>query len=192
MQSGGSPPQSVEKRITANSYRDCIIIIIIIIMLTSIFNDNNYFFKLRFLAYNPKSTLCHFSFSVQDGDDGQVDAPLWMGLLILLFFTTLMAGLFCWIEGWDFGTSLYFQYITYLTIGFGDVVPQKEQVYDCTFLLTSTYAMKKNKARSEIISLQCSLIRASYCYKFAIVYSAVRLDGRGRGSGKREEVISIA
>ena len=39
-----------------------------------------------------------------------------------------MAGLFCWIEGWDFGTSLYFQYITYLTIGFGDVVPAKEQV----------------------------------------------------------------
>lgn len=66
--------------------------------------------------------------TVQDGDDGQVDAPLWMGLLILLFFTTLMAGLFCWIEGWDFGTSLYFQYITYLTIGFGDVVPQKEQL----------------------------------------------------------------
>lgn len=66
--------------------------------------------------------------TVQDGDDGQVDAPLWMGLLILLIFTTLMAGLFCWIEGWDFGTSLYFQYITYLTIGFGDVVPQKEQL----------------------------------------------------------------
>ena len=51
-----------------------------------------------------------------------------MGLLILVFFTALMAGLFCWIEGWDFGTSLYFQYITYLTIGFGDVVPAKEQV----------------------------------------------------------------
>ena len=60
--------------------------------------------------------------------EGQVDAPLWMGLLILVFFTALMAGLFCWIEGWDFGTSLYFQYITYLTIGFGDVVPAKEQV----------------------------------------------------------------
>ena len=39
-----------------------------------------------------------------------------------------MAGLYCWIEGWDFGTSLYFQYITYLTIGFGDVVPGKEEV----------------------------------------------------------------
>ena len=69
---------------------------------------------------------------------GQVDAPLWMGLLILVFFTTLMAGLFCWIEGWDFGTSLYFQYITYLTIGFGDVVPAKEQVeLHCTLLINS-------------------------------------------------------
>lgn len=70
-----------------------------------------------------------YLFRVQEGDgEGQVDAPLWMGLLILVFFTALMAGLFCWIEGWDFGTSLYFQYITYLTIGFGDVVPAKEQV----------------------------------------------------------------
>lgn len=75
-----------------------------------------------------------------------MDAPLWMGLLILLIFTTLMAGLFCWIEGWDFGTSLYFQYITYLTIGFGDVVPQKEQVY-CDFLHTSTYTMQLSTQR---------------------------------------------
>ena len=68
---------------------------------------------------------------VQDGDDGQVDAPLWMGLLILVLFTAAMAVLFCWIEEWDFGTSLYFQYITYLTIGFGDVVPKKEHVSIC-------------------------------------------------------------
>lgn len=65
--------------------------------------------------------------TVQEGDEGQIDAPLWMGLLILVLFTTIMAGLYCWIEGWDFGTSLYFQYVTYLTIGFGDVVPMKEQ-----------------------------------------------------------------
>lgn len=78
-------------------------------------------------------------FRVQDGDDGQVDAPLWMGLLILVLFTAAMAGLFCWIEGWDFGTSLYFQYITYLTIGFGDVVPEKEHVsvYFLLWLLRS-------------------------------------------------------
>ena len=73
------------------------------------------------------------TFRAHDGDDGQVDAPLWMGLLILVLFTTIMAGLFCWIEGWDFGTSLYFQYITYLTIGFGDVVPEKEEVKKIIF-----------------------------------------------------------
>ena len=67
---------------------------------------------------------------IQEGEEvqGQVDAPLWMGLLILFVFMTIMASLFCWIEGWDFGTSLYFQYITFLTIGFGDVVPAKEKV----------------------------------------------------------------
>ena len=66
--------------------------------------------------------------SVPEGDPGQIDAPLWMGLLIHILFTTTTAGVFCWIEGWDFGTSLYFQYITFLTIGFGDVVPSKEEV----------------------------------------------------------------
>ncbi|XP_068686829.1 TWiK family of potassium channels protein 18-like [Montipora foliosa] len=66
--------------------------------------------------------------TVQEGDPGQVDAPLWMGLLIHVIFTTSVASVFCWSEGWDFGTSLYFQYVTYLTIGFGDVVPEKEQL----------------------------------------------------------------
>ncbi|KAL9965936.1 hypothetical protein ACROYT_G029803 [Oculina patagonica] len=54
--------------------------------------------------------------TVQDGDDGQVDAPLWM-------------------EGWDFGTSLYFQYVSFLTIGFGDVVPEKEELVFVNVLL---------------------------------------------------------
>ena len=88
-------------------------------------------------SYHSLRLNYHISFSVQDGEDGQVDAPLWMGLIILVLFTTLMAGVFCWIEGWDFGTSLYFQYITFLTIGFGDVVPEKEEVY-CTFLFIFT------------------------------------------------------
>lgn len=52
-----------------------------------------------------------------------------------------MAGIYCWIEGWDFGTSLYFQYITYLTIGFGDVVPQKEEVSFALFLQSEPWAL---------------------------------------------------
>ncbi|XP_074634050.1 potassium channel, subfamily K, member 16-like [Acropora palmata] len=81
-------------------------------------------------------TSYEYERTVQEGDPGQIDAPLWMGLLIHILFTTTTAGVFCWIEGWDFGTSLYFQYITFLTIGFGDVVPSKgELVFLNVFLI---------------------------------------------------------
>ena len=63
-----------------------------------------------------------------DADDGEIDAPLWLGLVILVAFTAITGGLHCWMEGWDFGTAFYFQYVTYLTIGFGDVVPEEQRV----------------------------------------------------------------
>ncbi|EDO43464.1 predicted protein [Nematostella vectensis] len=72
----------------------------------------------------------------QELGDGQIDAPLWLGLLILFIFTTITAGLCCWMEGWDFGTSFYFQFVTYLTIGFGDVVPTSEKYTFVYILLT--------------------------------------------------------
>lgn len=68
------------------------------------------------------------SFRNSGGDDGEVDAPLWLALFILFAFTALTGALHCWMEGWDFGTAFYFQYVTYLTIGFGDVVPIDERV----------------------------------------------------------------
>ena len=70
-----------------------------------------------------------------------------MGLLILVLFTAAMAGLYCWIEGWDFGTSLYFQYITYLTIGFGDVVPAKEHVSFASFLAFTVKTLSSTSIR---------------------------------------------
>ena len=57
-----------------------------------------------------------------------MDAPLWLALLFLAVFMSIMAFLYCYIEGWDFGTAFYFTFVTFLTIGFGDVVPEEESV----------------------------------------------------------------
>jgi len=136
--------------------------------------------------------------TVQDGDDGQVDAPLWMGLLILVLFTAAMAVLFCWIEGWDFGTSLYFQYITYLTIGFGDVVPEKEHLVFVNVLLVYLGLSVLSITLSMIASnIHHQMQKASFIEKLketemsdsSLVGSAVGVgdEENGNGNGKREK-----
>lgn len=138
--------------------------------------------------------------TVQEGDESQVDAPLWMGLLILLLFTTIMAGLFCWIENWDFGTSLYFQYITYLTIGFGDVVPEKEQlVFVNVFLVYLGLAVLSITLNMIASNLHHQMQKASFIEKLkdtemsdsSFVSSAEGLgdeeNGIGHGSRGRRE-----
>ncbi|XP_032222964.2 TWiK family of potassium channels protein 7 isoform X2 [Nematostella vectensis] len=55
---------------------------------------------------------------------GEINAPVWLALPIIFVFLTLMSSVYCALEGWDFGTSLYFIFITFTTIGFGDVVPK--------------------------------------------------------------------
>ncbi|CAH3158579.1 unnamed protein product [Porites lobata] len=133
--------------------------------------------------------------TVQEGDgEGQVDAPLWMGLLILVFFTALMAGLFCWIEGWDFGTSLYFQYITYLTIGFGDVVPAKEQLVFVNIFLVFLGLSILSITLSMIASnIHHQMQKASFIEKLkdtemsdtsSVVSSAVGLGDEENGNGR--------
>ncbi|KAJ7378199.1 hypothetical protein OS493_024146 [Desmophyllum pertusum] len=132
--------------------------------------------------------------TVQEGDDGQVDAPLWMGLLILVIFTTVMAGLYCWIEGWDFGTSLYFQYITYLTIGFGDVVPGKEELVFVNVLLVYLGLAVLSITLSMIASnLHHQMEKASFIEKLkdtemsdsSFVGSAVGVGDEENGNGRR-------
>ena len=59
---------------------------------------------------------------------GDITAPVWLALPIVFTFLALMSSLYCGLEGWDFGTSLYFIFITFTTIGFGDVVPRSQAV----------------------------------------------------------------
>ncbi len=47
--------------------------------------------------------------------------PIFSGVLIVMVASGLIVGR---IEGWDVGASLYFTFVTGLTIGYGDVVPK--------------------------------------------------------------------
>jgi hypothetical protein len=58
----------------------------------------------------------------------EISAPVWLALPIIFFFLALMSSMYCALEGWDFGTSLYFIFITFTTIGFGDIVPSSQAV----------------------------------------------------------------
>ena len=60
--------------------------------------------------------------------DAQINAPVWVALPIIFLFLAIMSSLYCALEGWDFGTALYFIFITFTTIGFGDVVPKSAAV----------------------------------------------------------------
>ncbi|KAF9979347.1 hypothetical protein BGZ73_000041 [Actinomortierella ambigua] len=47
---------------------------------------------------------------------------LWV--VIFLFFWVLGATVFTFLENWDYATSIYFVFVAFSTIGYGDVVPQ--------------------------------------------------------------------
>ena len=66
--------------------------------------------------------------------DAQINAPVWVALPIIFLFLAIMSSMYCALEGWDFGTALYFIFITFTTIGFGDVVPKSAAVSLLPFL----------------------------------------------------------
>jgi hypothetical protein len=51
----------------------------------------------------------------------QVVWPILSGLLVLIVALGLVIG---WIEGWSVSESLYFSFVSALTIGYGDLAPK--------------------------------------------------------------------
>ena len=97
----------------------------------------------RIRAYNA-------NYEFESADD-QINAPVWVALPIIFVFLAVMSFMYCALEGWDFGTALYFIFITFTTIGFGDIVPKSsavswklfpQQVIPTTSSLTSMSQMR--------------------------------------------------
>uniref|UniRef100_A0A914IG20 Potassium channel domain-containing protein n=1 Tax=Globodera rostochiensis TaxID=31243 RepID=A0A914IG20_GLORO len=61
-----------------------------------------------------------------EGNDELLQFPVWFLIAVTIIWILLCAYLFLlWEETWDYGLSLYFVLISFLTIGFGDVIPSK-------------------------------------------------------------------
>jgi hypothetical protein len=61
------------------------------------------------------------AFFAQLGTGLRMVWPVVSGLILLIVLLGVITGL---IEGWPLGNSLYFSFITGLTIGYGDLVPK--------------------------------------------------------------------
>ena len=48
--------------------------------------------------------------------------PIWSGILVAMVGPGLLIG---YLEGWQVGDALYFTFVTGLTIGYGDLTPQR-------------------------------------------------------------------
>ncbi|KAF9166921.1 hypothetical protein DFQ26_006448 [Actinomortierella ambigua] len=55
-------------------------------------------------------------------DEYRRRVQLWV--VVFIFFWVVGATVFTLIEGWDYATSIYFVFVAFSTIGYGDVVPQ--------------------------------------------------------------------
>ncbi|KAL3072642.1 hypothetical protein niasHS_017616 [Heterodera schachtii] len=61
-----------------------------------------------------------------EGNDELLQFPVWFLIAVTIIWILLCAYLFLlWEDTWDYGLSLYFVLVSFLTIGFGDVIPSK-------------------------------------------------------------------
>eukprot|EP00111_Clytia_hemisphaerica_P008598 TCONS_00025146-protein len=77
-------------------------------------------------------------------DEGtELRAPVWLALLFMLLVTSIFALMFMKMEQWSFSKSLYFIFITFTTIGFGDIVPHNDNAiwFNVTFLYIGLAAL---------------------------------------------------
>ena len=80
----------------------------------------------------------HINFLFSTDGETDLNAPVWLAMLLITIFLTFDAVVFMFMESWSFGNSLYFIFITLTTIGFGDIVPINSEV---CLLFVSYYAL---------------------------------------------------
>jgi len=73
-------------------------------------------------------TFLSFSHIYRVEDDTELRAPVWFAILFIIVVTAIFASVFTVMEDWSFTKALYFIFITFTTIGFGDIVPRNSEV----------------------------------------------------------------
>ena len=74
---------------------------------------------------NVDDFLLYILYSLKDKTE--INAPVWLALIIFISFLCFFALIYSLAEGWDYWTACYFTFITFTTIGLGDVVPEKTE-----------------------------------------------------------------
>ncbi|KAK0416481.1 hypothetical protein QR680_012514 [Steinernema hermaphroditum] len=66
---------------------------------------------------------------MQLGLESYITLPIYLIGLIVLGYVTLLASILVYIEGWQFWEGFYYSFITMTTVGFGDIVPIKQEFF---------------------------------------------------------------
>uniref|UniRef100_A0A1I7YGT2 Ion channel n=1 Tax=Steinernema glaseri TaxID=37863 RepID=A0A1I7YGT2_9BILA len=66
---------------------------------------------------------------LQLGLESYITLPIYLIGLIVLSYVTLLASILVYIEGWQFWEGFYYSFITMTTVGFGDIVPVKQEFF---------------------------------------------------------------
>ena len=70
----------------------------------------------------------HVFFLSRVAEGTELRSTVWLAVLFMLLVTSIFALMFMKMEHWSFSKSLYFIFITFTTIGFGDIVPHNDKV----------------------------------------------------------------
>lgn len=86
-------------------------------------------FEIRQIFKAEQFTRLQFSFSCPFSlkGDTEINAPVWLALVIFGSFLCFCAWIYSISEGWDYWTACYFTFITFTTIGLGDIVPERAE-----------------------------------------------------------------
>ncbi|CAJ0962062.1 unnamed protein product, partial [Mesorhabditis belari] len=103
----------------------------------------------------------------EESDPEKEPIPLFLVLIVLIFWVLLCCGVFCLWEKWTFFESIYFFFISMTTIGFGDITAShKVAVFNFLFILIGL----------SVVSMTINIIQMNLELIFAEIVASIDLD----------------